>query len=178
MSLDAWIREVWGSLYASVFDWYSSNQQIADITIVLAVVGILSAGYMWDVRRRRRLFNIRRGGQMTRAERQYYKKLLVSTILTDGLEDAEFHGKISRLEVQELYKKIGKFLMLGELIPQVNKGHPSALRAMLTAKKAASTYHKPNLPGDKPPPVVANVLPFPSPKVKAFGKFLARRKVA
>lgn len=124
------------------------NQQ-AVYTVVAILVGTALIMYMGEVKRywRRRFFK-KRWGQMTRGERIHYRKMLVADILTEGLEKAEFEGKLTRLEVQNLYRQIGGWLHNGDLTPRMV--HPNAIRHHLMKKIYNLPRQAPSIPGPKP----------------------------
>lgn len=155
--------------------------QQAIYIVVAILVGIILIGYMGEVKRywQRRFFK-RRWGQMTRGERIHYRKMLVADILTEGLEKAEFEGKLSRLEVQDLYRQIGGWVCNGEISPRTL--HPNALRHHLIRKGYRMPPDPPTIPGPKPGEelkfidTATNVVSMTS--ARRFGEKALTRKIA
>jgi len=123
---------------------------------VLLIMGLLHVSYM-----ARRRFRLRRGKRMTREERIQYRKLLVADALTEKLEQLEFEGKLSRLEVQQEYRKLAHYLSNGELRPKVM--HPQAIRQSILKKAYTAIKKEIVIPGPKPGEELT-LVPFPDYK--------------
>lgn len=123
--------------------WVSDNAGLVFASTTLVLCGVLIGGVMaWDRRasfkaywEHRRTIRIQRGlvmGRKKNADRKAYIKGLFADVITHGLEEAWFAGKVTRDEVNALYRAIGKTHNIPDLIPLLT---PAALKSAIKGRK-------------------------------------------
>lgn len=72
-------------------------------------------------------------GRKKSADRKAYVKGLFGDVITHGLEEAWFAGKITREEVNALYRAIGKTHNIPDLLPVMD---PAQVKASIKGRRA------------------------------------------
>lgn len=106
----------------------------------------------------RREVRVQRGllmGKKKKTERQAFVKGLLADVITNGIEEAWFAGKITREEANALYRMIGKTHGIPDLIPVMSSEQvKSAIKGRRARGVNTPAQEQPNW-GD-PPAVVAD----------------------
>lgn len=72
-------------------------------------------------------------GRKQKADRQAYVKGLLGDVITNGLEEAWFAGKISEEERNACYRMIGKTHGIPDLLPHMT---PAALKSLIKGRRS------------------------------------------
>ncbi len=123
-----------------VFDNYLS---ILAGSIIVVLLGTVAAVALYDRRasikkyfEHRRELRIQRGmtmGRKAKADRQAYVKGLLADVITNGLENAWFEGKINQEERDACYRMIGKTHGIPDLLPHMSQ---AALKSVMKKRKS------------------------------------------
>lgn len=120
------------------------NFTVGDVGVVLVTVGIVFGLYEWH-----RSYQKKRGYRMVLRERDNKIHDLLSTIINDGLFEAECRGEISNQEVNRLYQELSKKMCLPDLVPRQRRA--SIIKSEIKGRLNNGVYKvKPVIPGDRP----------------------------
>lgn len=129
--------------------WRETNLMLAPHMPVLIAVAMIIALIIlahWALNSKK---TSRGPRKMSTREREKYVKSLLGDIITDGLEDAEFQGKLTRDEVNTWYRRLGNLVDLRDLLPKSQETIKEGLK-----KRVGNGLHKPvplpDLQEDKP----------------------------
>ncbi len=157
--MDRWQQAITAArdLFSLAMNWWVSLTDYQYTTLAMATTLLF---FSWCLlRSRRKLWRTQRGVRMTRGERIFYRKQLVADIITDGLELAEYEGKLSRVEVTEIYRKLGRYMENGELLPP--RRHIEAIKKAINDGTHNIAGPVKKIPGPTPGEKVAsNVVQF------------------
>ncbi len=113
-----------------------------EIGVVLLGVGtLLACDLVW------RRWLKRKGMRMALRERDLKEKELLTTIINDGLFEAEMAGKISTRRMNELYATLARDLKLDDLVPK--KRNCAILKENIKRKRIAEGKLDPKEIGKK-----------------------------
>lgn len=121
-----------------VIYWVTENAQTVTLSALLALcLATIVGALLWDRRasikkylEHRRELRIQRGvamGRKQKADEEIYAKRLLADIITNGLEEAWFAGKITREKVDSLYRMIGKTHGIPDLMPRMTNAQLKAI---------------------------------------------------
>lgn len=125
-------------------EWVSENAGLVFALSVLTLcVGSVAGYWVYDRRasvkaywEHRRTIRIQRGllmGKKKQVERRAYLKQLLGDVITHGLEEAWFAGKLTAEEKNSLYRAIGKTHGIHDLIPVMT---PEQLKSAIKGRRA------------------------------------------
>lgn len=131
-------------MWTDILLWVSDNAATVALVSALmlcigAVVGVAaydrraSIKAYWD---HRRAIRIQRGllmGKKKQVERKAYLKQLLGDVITHGLEEAWFAGKVTVEEKNSMYRAIGKTHGIPDLIPVMTQAQ---LKSATKARRA------------------------------------------
>lgn len=87
------------------------------VILVVALIAVSTLGTWWSPKDK----TIQDKGTKRMVSKRYREKelkVLIADVVTEGLEDAEFQGKISREEKTFWYKRLGNVLSIKDLLPE------------------------------------------------------------
>lgn len=136
-------------------EYFMNSMWAISLTSVVAFcILAVGAGLAWDRRasikaymEHRRQIRIQRGlamGKKKKAERQAFVKQSLAEIVTDGFEELWFKGRITREEVNAVYRMLAKTHHIPDLLPHLT---PEQVKKAIKLRRS----HGVNTPAQEKP---------------------------
>lgn len=152
----AFMRAIMDAALASLSGLVQAHPVLTEVLVVIAIIVLVTLGYISINKRRLRNFNIFRGRHMTKEERELVVAVMVADKVSEAIDDLVLAGRMTTWEATKYFNRLGHVYGLAlcdlrrpklRLSPEQREHLRNSMKTKFKTEKIST---KPNIPGPKP----------------------------